>query len=55
MSASDRPGDRPLMYLDCGWSKVNWGRGMQSPVRDECLAAGEWERDWEKVFGPRGA
>lgn len=20
--------DRPLMYLDCGWSKVNWGRGM---------------------------
>lgn len=38
-SASDRPADRPLMYLDCGWSKVNWGRGMYSPVRGECLAA----------------
>lgn len=32
--------DRPLMYADCGWSKVNWGRGMQSPVSGECPAAG---------------
>lgn len=32
--------DRPLMYADCGWSKVNWGRGMHSPVSGECLAAG---------------
>lgn len=28
LSVSDRPADSPPMYLDCGWSKVNWGRGM---------------------------
>lgn len=55
VSVSDRPADRPLMYLDCGWSKVNWGRGMQSPVREECLAAGERECVCEKGIGTRGA
>lgn len=49
--------ERPPMYLDCGSSKVNWGRGMQSPVRGECLVAGERERVWMngELFGRRGA
>lgn len=57
VSASDRPAERPLMYLDCGWSKVNWGRAMQSPARDGCLAVGEREWVCEKgvALGTRGA
>lgn len=40
-SVSDRPADRPLRYLASGWSKVNWGSGVQSLVREGCLATGE--------------
>lgn len=57
VSVSDRPADRPLMNLDCGWSKVNWGRGTQSPESEACLWMGERECVCEKGigFGTRGA
>lgn len=57
VSVSAMPACRPLIYLDCGWSKVNWGRGMYSPVRGERLAAGETGRVCEKGIGlgTRGA
>ncbi|TNN37162.1 hypothetical protein EYF80_052665 [Liparis tanakae] len=54
-SASDRPADSPLRYLDCGWSKGNWGRGLYSPESEGSLAAGERACVCENGLGASGA